>query len=244
MKRAHRKREVATAREKPDRRARRRAEIKERLYQAALALFMSRGIRATTVQDITEAADVGKGTFFNYFPTKEHVLTVFYERQLLRTEAALQAAHEGRESMRTILCRLSQASSQEPSRSPAMVRSFLLAILANPEVGDIVMPLLELRMKRGEELYAIAQERGVVRGDLHPSVLARVQLELAFGTSLFWALQPETPLNQLLEANIDLFWLSSASGGATSRTTRLKKRADGSHGDAREPSGLPRTGRS
>lgn len=28
-----------------------------------------RGRHATTVKDITDAADVGKGTFFNYFPS-------------------------------------------------------------------------------------------------------------------------------------------------------------------------------
>ena len=66
----------------PGRRARRSAEIRERLFEAAMNLFMVRGLQATTVKDITDAADVGKGTFFNYFPTKEHVLAVFYERQL------------------------------------------------------------------------------------------------------------------------------------------------------------------
>ena len=56
------------------RRERHREETRQRLFDAALKLFAERGYLETTVEDITEAADVGKGTFFNYFPTKEHVL--------------------------------------------------------------------------------------------------------------------------------------------------------------------------
>ena len=53
---------------------RRKRDTRQRIAQAALELFASKGIDATTVADITEAADIGKGTFFTYFPTKEDVL--------------------------------------------------------------------------------------------------------------------------------------------------------------------------
>src|SRR5690349_2438907 len=76
----------------PDRRQRRSAEIRERLFRAALKLFAEKGIAETTVEDITNAADVGKGTFFNYFPSKEHILIAFGEMQL----AKLQRSEERR----------------------------------------------------------------------------------------------------------------------------------------------------
>ena len=53
------------------RRVRRSAETRERLFRTALDLFARKGFSETTVEDITEAADLGKGTFFNYFPSKE-----------------------------------------------------------------------------------------------------------------------------------------------------------------------------
>jgi len=61
----------------PNRRQRRSSEIRERLFRAALDLFANKGFLETTVEDITEAADVGKGTFFNYFPSKDHILLAF-----------------------------------------------------------------------------------------------------------------------------------------------------------------------
>src|SRR6516164_11166643 len=77
------------------RRERRRAEIRERIYRAALELFAERGFLETTVEDITEAADVGKGTFFNYFPTKEHVLATLGAERLAVIERARERAKVG-----------------------------------------------------------------------------------------------------------------------------------------------------
>ncbi|GLX67935.1 TetR/AcrR family transcriptional regulator [Paenibacillus glycanilyticus] len=48
-------------------------ETKNRILDAAMRLFAEQGFEATTVAQITEAAGVAKGTFFNYFKTKEDV---------------------------------------------------------------------------------------------------------------------------------------------------------------------------
>src|SRR5579863_2125992 len=86
---------------RPGRRERRRVEIRDRIYQAALQLFAERGFLETTVADITEAADVGKGTFFNYFPTKEHVLATFGAERI----AVIEQAHEkAKFSSEPVLC--------------------------------------------------------------------------------------------------------------------------------------------
>src|ERR1700689_133913 len=77
------------------RRERHRTEIRERLFRSALRLFAERGFMETTVEDITEAADVGKGTFFNYFRTKEHVLATFGAERLASFERALERAKKG-----------------------------------------------------------------------------------------------------------------------------------------------------
>ena len=44
------------------------------LVEAASALWSERGYDAVAVSDICERAGVSKGTFFYYFPTKEHLL--------------------------------------------------------------------------------------------------------------------------------------------------------------------------
>lgn len=53
---------------------RRRSRTRSRIVDAAERLMRERGVDAVTVQDITEAADVGHGTFYVHFSTKAEVL--------------------------------------------------------------------------------------------------------------------------------------------------------------------------
>src|SRR5215471_19913168 len=76
------------------RRLRRSAELRHRIFRSALTLFGKKGYAETTVEDITNAADVGKGTFFNYFPSKDHILLAFAEMQLSRLRRAVDDARE------------------------------------------------------------------------------------------------------------------------------------------------------
>jgi AcrR family transcriptional regulator len=53
---------------------RRHAQSFENLVQAGLAVIGQRGLYETTVEHITEAADVGKGTFYAHFHSKEDLI--------------------------------------------------------------------------------------------------------------------------------------------------------------------------
>ena len=53
---------------------RRRAQSFESLVQAGLNIIGKRGVYETTIEHITEAADVGKGTFYGHFPSKEDLV--------------------------------------------------------------------------------------------------------------------------------------------------------------------------
>lgn len=46
----------------------------DRLYAAALRRIEADGFESTSVASVTREAGVAKGTFFNHFPTKEHLL--------------------------------------------------------------------------------------------------------------------------------------------------------------------------
>jgi AcrR family transcriptional regulator len=58
----------------PPRRARQRADRRRRLLAAGLASFADLGFGQTTVRDITGRADLGHGTFYQYFRSKEDLL--------------------------------------------------------------------------------------------------------------------------------------------------------------------------
>lgn len=52
-------------------------EIRSRLLEAALVLIRDQGYDETPVSQLTRETGVAKGTFFNHFPTKEHILADF-----------------------------------------------------------------------------------------------------------------------------------------------------------------------
>lgn len=57
------------------------AELRrEELLDAAQRLFLDKGIGATSIDDIASAAEVAKGTFYLYFPSKEALLHALQER--------------------------------------------------------------------------------------------------------------------------------------------------------------------
>ena len=55
-------------------RERKKARTRAAIRQHALALFLTQGYAATTVEQIADAAEVSPATFFRYFPTKEDVV--------------------------------------------------------------------------------------------------------------------------------------------------------------------------
>lgn len=65
---------MAEAVARQNRAIRRRAQNFENLVQAGLAAIGQRGLYETTVEHITEGADVGKGTFYAHFPSKDDLV--------------------------------------------------------------------------------------------------------------------------------------------------------------------------
>ena len=53
---------------------RRREDARRRLMKATYEIVAQRGLDGLIVQDITEAADVGYGSFYNHFPSKDAIL--------------------------------------------------------------------------------------------------------------------------------------------------------------------------
>jgi AcrR family transcriptional regulator len=77
------------------RRERHKRAMYERLYTAALDLFTEQGYEETSIEDITERADVARGTFFNYFEKKEEVIAAWGARRRDTLRAELGAIAGG-----------------------------------------------------------------------------------------------------------------------------------------------------
>jgi len=195
------------------RRVRKARETRVRLFRAALQLFADRGFPNVTVEDITEAADVGKGTFFNYFESKDHVLGVMTEVQLAHVGEAVQSAHSGKRSIHSILHQLFQRLAQEPGRSPHLARTFVASFLAS----DVVREVIQLRLSEGRtaivKVFGVGQVRGEIDPKLSCAELALQMQQVLLGTVMLWSLHGEPELAMCVESSFRLFWRSIAAPG-------------------------------
>lgn len=186
------------------RRERHRAETRERLYRAALDLFARRGFLKTTVEDITDAADVGKGTFFNYFPTKEHVLAAFGGERIAAVQHALEKARATSGPVLDVLKDLAADAAGQSKENAALLRAIYAAHASCTAVREELESRLLAARHLLAEIFAIAQERGEVRRDRSTSDMARLTQTVFMGVTMAWAMNPGASLRKTAEDVWDL----------------------------------------
>jgi AcrR family transcriptional regulator len=213
-----------------DRRQRRASQIRERLFRAALDLFAQHGFADTTVEDITNAADVGKGTFFNYFPSKDHILLAFAEMQLAKLQSIIENLRDTRDPFPQFFRTLAVRMTEEPGRNPSIVRTLLLANLSSTPVREG----MRINQARGHKLVSefvqIGQDRGELRNDLPAGDIAQVFRQMVFGTLLVWSLYGDDSLATRIRTALDVLWqgLSPRGGPAPLVTDTQQETQHGS----------------
>ena len=65
---------------------------REALERAAFALFEERGFDQTSIDDIADAAGIGRRTFFRYYPSKNDLVWGNFEQELLKMRTSLESS--------------------------------------------------------------------------------------------------------------------------------------------------------
>ncbi len=169
--------------------ARRKVRTRRRLMKAGETLFRDRGFDATTVEEVAEAADVAKGTFFNYFASKETLLGALL---IERTQAILDdPPDEGLSSparIRALLEALREALAPYVDLFPRM---FAYAV-AHPQTSHPAAERPALWQALAE-MVQDGQEAGTFREDLDPHVAGLLLSTYFFRTSIMECFEDEVP---------------------------------------------------
>ena len=72
-----------------------RPSARDRLAEAAFALFGERGYEQTSIDDITERAGLGRTTFFRHYRSKEDVIFPDHDRLLEQIGERLRTSSDG-----------------------------------------------------------------------------------------------------------------------------------------------------
>lgn len=75
----------------PDRHTRRREQTRRKLLDAARALFARQGVENTRINEVTEEADVGFGSFYNHFDSKDAIVEAVVEETIAAQGGAVSS---------------------------------------------------------------------------------------------------------------------------------------------------------
>jgi len=162
----------------PGRIAERKQRTRGAILAAAARLFSRQGYDATTMQEIAALADVGIGTVYGYFPSKEEVLrTALAARREAAAAEGAAALHDVRGAVDRACLLLRQVWEYfDANRQLALAAMALDAAQPDahrPDQVDLYAALTEM-LRRGQE-----------RGEVAPAPAAT--LARALLTSYTWA---------------------------------------------------------
>jgi len=196
---------------------RKKAQTRERIYRAALKLFAERGLSATTVDEIVAVAHVAKGTFFNYFGSKEQIFGLFVEIQLGKLAEAAEEARKTERSIRDVLHRAFQGLGMEVSSSPLLARALVAAILGNDAARETVAAGMADGRRLLAEILRLGQKRGHVTSYRSTRAMSLAFQEALFGALVLWAIRPQASLSAFLDASFTNYWTCIAAQKGRSR---------------------------
>jgi TetR/AcrR family transcriptional regulator, cholesterol catabolism regulator len=186
------------------RRERKKEETKERIVEAAFALFRKHGVEATTVEQICEKADIAKGTFFNYFPRKEAVFGYLSEQWVAEAEEKISDiignGAPAWERVRDVFVQF--ASFYEEDRELSKHMALEWARCRHDPADLVCRRWDEVGMRVVRELQAT----GELRPDVPPQRIHHVLADIYHGTIMMWleSAEPPFPLKQELRKRLTL----------------------------------------
>lgn len=173
------------------RRERKKEETKERILRVSFELFRKHGVEATTVDQICDAADVAKGTFFNYFPHKEELFgylgEVWVDEAERRVAEALEQGPPTWAQARDTFIEFAGYYEEDRNLGKYMAQEWSRGRF--DPTDEVCRRWDEL----GKQVIVLLQSRGELRADVDPALIHRILGDVYHDTIVMWLESPEPP---------------------------------------------------
>ncbi|CAN7534986.1 TetR/AcrR family transcriptional regulator [Paenibacillus sp. LjRoot56] len=184
----------------------RKQELKQQLFLKAIELFQEKGYDNVTVEEIASSCGVAKGTFFNYFPKKEHILLHLGQSQIQFMSEIVQKHQipNLRERLRLIfndlLSTYVQHSELLKLTLSETMKSALLMKEESPNILIFQQTLCQI-INEAKDLHAF-QTRW------ESSIIASVLVGIYFNSLLSWAMiqSQGEDLTVMFNKQMDVIW--------------------------------------
>jgi len=213
------------------RRERKKQEIRRKIFRAAFELFLEKGFENTTVEEIAERADVGKGTVFNYFPRKTTLLPALADDWMTLLTEELGPVDEWKGTTREKLERVFHFLTDLSVQNPELARLALFESLRHMQAPTAIAsePGVREFLAVTRSVLHQGQGSGEVRPDLDTEYAANL-IESAFHRTLVLWLRDRGPVELLhreISAKLDIIFegltpksKTHAGSGSCKRSTK------------------------
>jgi len=168
-------------------RQRRKAERPQELLDAALTVFVEKGLRATRMEDVAKLAGVSKGTLYLYYSSKEELFKAVVRSALLPTLAeAKDIAERWQGATGDLLLLLMRTWWQRMGAAPG-ADVFKLVVTDVGNVPELAQFYLEEIMEPSYVLLGSTLQRGIDRGEFR-AVDINTLVQLLMASAQFLAL--------------------------------------------------------
>jgi AcrR family transcriptional regulator len=173
-----------------NRRERKRAALRAQILSTGIDLFSRYGVGAVTVDQIAAAADVGKGTIYNYFSAKEDLVVAFMADLEARLAPKVARFAPGNQPLERILAQYILLHLRLKQPYHTFVRVFFAQMFLDTE--RFIPYMLEIQKYTDPPLQSLLtelQQRGKLRPDLDLAQLIMSLKTMHLGLTAFWAIE-------------------------------------------------------
>lgn len=160
-------------------------ETRCRIIDAAKRLFSEQGYEATTVAQITDAAGIAKGTFFNYFENKEIIMCDVQEFWAVEEIARLK------DKPGPVVPRLNAFLVELVSRmaiNRQLARAMFLSFLSSPSAMKAQEDVYRGLYEGLTPIMETGQKQGEFTGVMPAAMLAQNAVQTFYGVLYHYAL--------------------------------------------------------
>lgn len=192
-------------------REKKKQDTKNRIFEVSGRLFKEKGFENTTIDEITKEVGIAKGTFFNYFPTKESLLLYFREqkheliRDLLDAERSKDVPTK--EKIRNFLVRLAESYEKDKELTKLFIVEYRRYVVHSGLKPDDENSMHYRFTRILHNLLEEGSENGEIKADTDLKVAAEILGVVYFHTLIVW-LRSENDLSfsRDISAKIELLF--------------------------------------
>lgn len=153
-----------------------KANVRDQLLEAGLRTLHAQGFNGSAVQDITQAAGVPKGSFYNHFESKEALalaaLELFWANGASRRALLADTSVDPVERLRMHFQKLSAILAKLHYERGCMVGNFSTEMAANRDFRERLSQMLADWSRAIEPCLEEAKSAGKLKVQVPPNVLA------------------------------------------------------------------------